>query len=50
MTFLNYFPCFIELDMTEAERILVLERYFIPRDVYWNEAGHQVIAEAFLSF
>lgn len=42
--FLNYFPCFIQGDGGDA----VLEEYFIPGDVHWNERGHELIAENFL--
>ena len=48
--FLNYFPCFIERGAGEDARIRVLEQYFIPRDVHWNEAGHKLVADAFVSF
>ncbi|MBI5056260.1 MAG: hypothetical protein HZB61_06585 [Nitrospirae bacterium] len=48
--FLNYFPCFIKLDNRESDNILLLEKMFIQGDVHWNEAGHKLIAENFLSY
>jgi len=42
--FLNYFPCFVKENGDDA----VLEKYFIPGDVHWNERGHQLIADNFL--
>jgi len=47
--FLNYFPCFIKVNR-ESDNILILEKLFIQGDVHWNEAGHKLIAENFLSF
>ncbi len=44
--FIDYFPEFI--DATPARE--VLDRYFIPGDVHWNEAGHRLVAEVFLRF
>jgi hypothetical protein len=44
--FIDYFPRFI--DGTPARE--VLDRYFIPGDVHWNEAGHRLIAEGFLEY
>ena len=43
---LNYFPCFVKGDGGDT----VLDAYFIPGDVHWNEEGHQLIAEEFLKF
>ena len=43
---LNYFPCFVKGDGGDA----VLDEYFIPGDVHWNERGHRLIAENFLRF
>ena len=31
-------------------RLYVLEEYFIPGDVHWNERGHELIVEGFLQF
>jgi len=42
--FIDYFPRFIGTQPPEQ----VLERYFIPGDVHWNEEGHRLIAEGFL--
>jgi hypothetical protein len=44
--FIDHFPQFI--DGTPADG--VLDRYFIPGDVHWNEAGHKVIADGFLGY
>jgi hypothetical protein len=44
--FLNYFPCFIREDGGDS----VLEEYFIPGDVHWNERGHELVAENFLQW
>jgi hypothetical protein len=42
--FIDHFPQFID-GLPAAE---VLDRYFIPGDVHWNEDGHRLIAEGFL--
>jgi hypothetical protein len=42
--FLDYFPEFI--NKTPPRQ--VLERYFIPEDIHWNEAGHRLVADFFL--
>jgi hypothetical protein len=44
--FIDYFPRFIG----NAPARDVLDRYFIPGDVHWNEAGHRVIADGFLEY
>ena len=44
--FIDYFPRFID----GAPPREVLDRYFIPGDVHWNEAGHRIIAEGFLEY
>lgn len=49
--FLNYFPCFIE--ESSGHRCIsfsTLKKYFIAGDVHWNETGHQLIADEFMSF
>ena len=43
--FFNFFPDFIEIG---APPMQVIKKYFVERDVYWNETGHQLIAESFL--
>jgi lysophospholipase L1-like esterase len=42
--FIDHFPQFID-GLPAAD---VLDRYFIPGDVHWNEDGHRLIAERFL--
>jgi hypothetical protein len=44
--FIDYFPRFI----VGASAREVLDRYFIPGDVHWNEEGHRLIAEGFLEY
>jgi hypothetical protein len=44
--FIDYFPRFID----GAPAGQVLDRYFIPGDVHWNEEGHRLIAEGFLEY
>jgi hypothetical protein len=44
--FINHFPQFID----GAPAAFVLDRYFIPGDVHWNEEGHRLIAEGFLEY
>jgi len=45
--FLNYFPSFLT-GQTKQEKEEIIDRYFIKKDVHWNEQGHQKIAEEFL--
>jgi hypothetical protein len=44
--FIDYFPRFI--DGTPAQQIL--ERYFIPGDIHWNQEGHRLVANVFLDY
>jgi hypothetical protein len=44
--FIDYFPGFIDAGPARA----VLDRYYIPGDVHWNEEGHRLIAEGFLEY
>jgi len=48
--FLDLFPAFLPEPHTEARVREVLASRFIPGDVHWNEAGHQTVAEAFLTW
>lgn len=42
VTFVNLFPTFV--DPLRASPVSTYERYFIPDDVHWNEAGHALVA------
>lgn len=44
---LNLFPSFIQKERDPAGAI---DRLFIRGDVHWNQAGHQLIADEFLSY
>src|SRR5205814_553815 len=44
--FIDCFPRFID----GAPSRQVLDRYFIPGDVHWNEEGHRLIADGFLEY
>ncbi len=44
--FINYFPDFISEDKPVEE---VIQKYFIPGDGHWNEAGHEIIAEKLIA-
>ncbi len=46
--FVNLFPAFIN-DSFRGPR-QVYDRYFIPQDVHWNEAGHQLVADELAKF
>lgn len=45
--FIDYFPYFVKGD-TKKDRSSILDEYFIPGDVHWNEKGHKLIADIFL--
>jgi hypothetical protein len=49
VNFLNYFPYFIDPDLSE-ERERLISKYFIEGDDHWNEDGHKLIADTFLSY
>ena len=42
--FVSHFPDFLQ----EGQRAQNVERYYLPGDFHWNEAGHQRIAEGYL--
>jgi hypothetical protein len=44
LEFINYFPDFIN----DAPAQTVIDRYFIPGDVHWTPAGHELIASKWL--
>ncbi len=51
VSFLNYFPCFInKSSQSQASSFDTLKKYFIDGDVHWNEKGHELIANDFISF
>jgi hypothetical protein len=41
--FLDLFPAFVDPERLPA--LAAYERYFIPDDVHWNEAGHAFVAD-----
>lgn len=43
--FINYYPLFMPTDPGN-----LLDRYFLPSDIHFNEAGHALIAEEFLKW
>lgn len=45
VSFLNLFPDLVRPGADPRETI---RRYYIPGDVHWNEAGHQLVAKRFL--
>lgn len=45
--FINHFPQFAA--DTPPEKKEILDRYFIPGDAHWTEAGHELIARQFLA-
>ncbi len=47
--FVNYFPAFIKADNDRPSNERTLITYFFNDDTHWNEAGHRLIADGFLS-
>ena len=47
---IDYFPCFISEQDTTRDARDTIRRYFIPGDVHWNAAGHELIAGGFLDY
>ena len=43
-TFIDLFPAFFTGQSAQE----TVGKYFIPGDVHWNEAGHEIIADSFL--
>lgn len=48
--FINLFPAFISDEQNESytHRKATIQKYYIPGEVHWNEAGHRLVAESFL--
>ena len=46
---INYFPYFISPNHTTADVRGILDTYFIPGDMHWNNKGHLFIANIFLN-
>lgn len=44
--FVNLFPAFI----SDPDGETTIRKYFIPSDIHWNESGHRLVAERFLSY
>jgi lysophospholipase L1-like esterase len=47
IAFLNYFPDFINDQATSAQ---VIDKYFLPDDIHWNEQGHELIANEIIKY
>ena len=45
VTFLNFFPLFIQ---TDSDPKTIISEYFIEGDIHWNEKGHQRMAQYLL--
>lgn len=46
--FIDLFPLFVKKNMTEKEKLEILNNYYISSDVHFNENGHRKIAEEIL--
>lgn len=46
---INYFPYFIPPNHSTADMRGILDTYFIPGDVHWNNKGHLLIANIYLN-
>ena len=46
--FINYFPDFVTKGLNNSEKLKILEKYYIPGDVHFNNEGHQVLANKFI--
>ena len=46
--FINYFPDFITMNLSENEKLKVLEKYYILGDVHFNKEGNRVLASKFI--
>ncbi len=46
LDFINYFPDFIDKNKQAND---IIQKYFIPGDVHWNEVGHEVVAEKLIA-
>lgn len=47
--FINYFPHFILPNQNHMKVRNILDTYFIPGDMHWNEEGHRKVAHIFLN-
>ena len=47
--FIDYFPDFIRKEPAWMRKMTV-RKYYVDRDVHWNENGHKLAADKFLSF
>lgn len=46
--FINFFPYFIQKDLSDTEKVEVLKKYFIYSYEHFNKKGHRLIADKFL--
>lgn len=44
VSFINLFPPFFQ----DRSPRVSYQKYFIPWDIHWNKAGHELVAEEFL--
>jgi len=48
--FINYFPDFVKIGSSKANKLKTLEKYYIPGDAHFNKEGSKVLANKFLNF
>jgi len=46
--FINLFPSFIKLNLTEPKKMEIISKYYVPYDLHLNKAGNNLIAIEFL--
>lgn len=48
VNFINLFPSFIKLNLTETEKLDIMSEYYIPYDLHYNREGNKLIAKEFI--
>ena len=50
INFINLFPAFIESNMTEPDKLEIINKYYVPYDLHYNREGNKLVAEEFLKY
>ncbi len=46
--FINLFPFFVEVNISEVQKLDIISKYFVPYDLHLNKEGNMLIADEFL--
>jgi len=48
VNFINLFPTFVKIYLNEAQKLDIINKYFVPYDLHFNKEGNKLVADEFI--